>query len=132
MSIRMAGSVGARVCPVARFDGLELVPGALLPERWAQLEELVAVNDPGSYAVSEHTLLERDGRFAVHWLPFERLNANASIALVGLTPGRSQAAMAFGAAKSAMEACATPRQLLERVGRQAGFGGPCGRCWSIA
>jgi hypothetical protein len=47
-----------------------------------------------------------------------------SIALVGLTPGRGQAAMAFGAAKSAVEDGATPRELLERVGRQAAFGGP--------
>lgn len=116
--------VGARVCPVARFDDLELVPGALLPERWAQLEELITVENPASYAVSDQTLLERDGRFAVHWLPFERLNAHAPVALVGLTPGRGQAAMAFGAAKSAMEDGATPRELLERVGRRAAFGGP--------
>lgn len=118
------GPVGARVCSVARFDDLELVPGALLPGRWAQVEELVTVEDPASYAVSSQTLLERDGRFSVHWLPFERLNGGASIALVGLTPGRGQAAMAFGAAKSAMEDGATPRDLLERVGLQAAFGGP--------
>ena len=95
----------------------------MLPERWAQLEILATVDDPAGYAVSDQTLLERDGRFAVHWLPFERLNARASIALVGLTPGRGQAAMAFGAAKSAIQDGATPRELLERVGRQAAFGG---------
>jgi hypothetical protein len=55
-------------------------------------------------------------RCAVHWLPFERLNACASVVLVGLTPGRGHAAMAFGAAESAIEAGATPRELFDGRG----------------
>jgi hypothetical protein len=104
--------------------GYPHVPEALVSAR-DQEDEC----DPGARrrvvwgAVGEQTLLERDGHYAVHSLPFERLNAHASIALVGLTPGRGQAAIAFGAARSALLAGATPRELLERVHRQASFGG---------
>ena len=64
--------------------------------------------------------LEDDGRMQVIWIPFERLNPRARIAIIGLTPGWYQMQQAFTAARDALRV-GVPDEIavLEYVDRQA-------------
>ena len=69
-------------------------------------------------------LLEDEGRMQVFWIPFERLNPRARIAIIGLTPGWYQMQQAFTAARDALRVGVTDEiAVLEYVDRQAGFAG---------
>jgi hypothetical protein len=69
-------------------------------------------------------LLEEEGRLRVYWIPFERLNPAARIAIIGLTPGWYQMQQAFTAARDAFRAGMTDELLvLDHIERQAGFAG---------
>jgi hypothetical protein len=53
-------------------------------------------------ALTDEFALASDGRVSVYWVPFERLNATARVAIVGLTPGHAQMEIAFSAARDAL------------------------------
>jgi hypothetical protein len=60
----------------------------------------------------------------MYWIPFERLNRAARVAIIGLTPGWHQKQQAFTAARDAVRAGITDdMEILERIGRQAWFAG---------
>ena len=69
-------------------------------------------------------LLEEEGDLRTFWIPFERLNPAARVAIVGLTPGWHQMKEAFIAARDALRSGMTDvRLILDYVERQAGFAG---------
>jgi hypothetical protein len=78
--------------------------------------------DPGQVLVDE-LLLAEEGRLRVYWIPFERLNANARLVIVGLTPGLGQMREAFSAARDALRLGMTRDEVLAHVDRAASFAG---------
>jgi hypothetical protein len=69
-------------------------------------------------------LLEAEGNLQTYWIPFERLNPTARVAIVGLTPGWQQMTEAFAAARDALTAGMTDERLImDYIEQQAGFVG---------
>ncbi len=103
---------------------MELSPGS----RWSDMVPLLRALPDGDLGpgqlLTEDFLLEEESRLQMYWIPFERLNQAARIAIVGLTPGWHQMQQAFTAARDAFQDGITDdRQILERIDRQAGFAG---------
>jgi len=62
--------------------------------------EAALATDPGSYragVASPSLLLEQVGQLSVDYAPFDHIEGGAQLAIVGLTPGRQQAANAISA-----------------------------------
>lgn len=69
-------------------------------------------------------LVAHEGRVRVFWIPFERVNRDARIAIIGLTPGWYQMQQAFTVARDALRSGITDEiAVLEAVERHAGFAG---------
>ena len=68
-------------------------------------------------------VLARDGDFAISWAPFDHVNLNARVVLVGLTPGRQQAANALIAARAALLSGARPSDAARVAKEMASFSG---------
>jgi hypothetical protein len=114
-AIRRLEPVGSRI---------EMCPGAHWPEMVGRLRALPDGELGPEHLMTDDFLLEEERRLQVYWLPFERLNPTARIAIVGLTPGWHQMQLAFTAAREAFHAGMTDDLLaLEYIGRQAGFAG---------
>ncbi len=74
--------------------------------------------------LTQDLLLESEGRLEVYWIPFERLDRGARVAIIGLTPGWHQMQEAFTAARDAFRAgLRRDMEILEWIDRQAGFAG---------
>ncbi len=66
--------------------------------------------------LTDDLLIEEEGRVRVYWLPFERLNRRARVAIIGLTPGWHQMQQAFTAARDAFHAgLCDEMAILERI-----------------
>jgi hypothetical protein len=105
-------------------NGMEMCPGS----HWSEMVGLLRALPDGElgpeHLMTGDFLLEEEGRLQVYWIPFERLNRGARIAIIGLTPGWHQMQQAFTAARDAFRAGVTDELLvLERIDRQAGFAG---------
>ena len=106
------------------LSGKDLCPGS----RWSELVGLLRALPDGELGraelLTEECLLEEEGPLRVYWIPFERLNRAARIAIIGLTPGWYQMRQAFSAARDAFRAGAIDELgVLDHVARQAGFAG---------
>jgi hypothetical protein len=81
---------------------MELSPGA----RWMEMVERVRSLPSGTLGreelLCEGFLLAREGALEVFWIPFEGLNRQARIAIIGLTPGWSQMQEAFADARDVL------------------------------
>jgi hypothetical protein len=67
--------------------------------------------------------LYQDGRVTVYYAPFGHANPRARIALVGITPGFSQAEIAFRVARHALQAGLDAAEMYRRVTQTAAFAG---------
>lgn len=76
---------------------------------------------------SERFLLCRDPAVEVFFAPLDRFNASARVALVGITPGRSQARLALATASAALRAGAGLDVALAQAKATASFAGPMRR-----
>lgn len=76
--------------------------------------------DPQSPAL----LIDREGEYACHYAPFEHVNRNARIVLVGITPGKQQAGNALDALQSGLRAGMSDEDALAMAKRTASFSGP--------
>ena len=72
----------------------------------------------------ERLLIERHGRFACHYAPFDHLNQGAKIVLLGITPGAQQAGNALAALRTALRGGIDNAQALELAKQTASFSGP--------
>lgn len=74
----------------------------------------------------EHPALvaDRSGSLTVEYAPFDHIEDGAELAIVGLTPGRQQAANALEVLAKELKAGAAPELALERAKRAASFSGP--------
>lgn len=68
-------------------------------------------------------LIARDGSLSVYYAPFEWLNPQARVVLVGITPGRTQAANALAEARRAIAEGATDLEVLRRAKSTGAFSG---------
>jgi len=74
----------------------------------------------------EHSGLirERSGQLTVEYAPFDHIEDNAELVIVGLTPGRQQAANALETLANELKHGTSPKVALERAKRTASFSGP--------
>jgi hypothetical protein len=68
-------------------------------------------------------LMAKDGALSVYYAPFEWVNPQARVVLVGITPGRTQAANALNEAKHAIHAGASDAEVLRRAKATGAFSG---------
>lgn len=101
-----------RLAPNAMWDRMAPLVRAL-PERTL---------DPSDLLVP-HFSLAQEGRLHVYWIPFERLNADARLVIVGLTPGIGQMEEAFTAARDALLRGMSTEAALDHIDRVASFAG---------
>lgn len=73
--------------------------------------------------LSSELLMERDGAVSVQYSPFEWVNKEARVVLVGITPGRTQAANALAEAKQALISNLPEEQVLQRAKATGAFSG---------
>lgn len=71
----------------------------------------------------DRLLLHRDGEWEVHWAPFEPLNTQAEIVLIGLTPGYSQALAALRALRSGLRRGQAPGRAIVEAKTAGAFVG---------
>ena len=65
-----------------------------------------------------------DGRFDVFYAPFDHVNPEARVVLVGITPGQVQAIEAIGTARRCLLAGMSEGEACERAKSAASFAGP--------
>jgi len=68
--------------------------------------------------------LAADGPLGVWYAPFEAVNLRAKLVLVGITPGRVQAANALAEARRQLEAGAPPEEAMRKAKQVGAFSGP--------
>lgn len=68
-------------------------------------------------------LLDQDGPLSVHYSPFDWVNARAKVVVVGITPGKVQAANALAEAKRNLLAGAPTAEVLRRAKLTGAFSG---------
>ena len=99
----MAGGLFERYAAViAELPGGRLGPEALLSDRF---------------------LLERGGDLAMYYIPFERLNPDAKVVLIGITPGITQMQVAYETARDGLRAGLSHGAVIQRVDEEASFAG---------
>lgn len=77
------------------------------------------IDDP----CASNLLMAQDGPVAVYYAPFEWVNPHARVVLVGITPGKTQAANALGEAKRAALERVTDAEVLRRAKSTGAFSG---------
>jgi hypothetical protein len=75
-------------------------------------------------ALNAQLLIARSGNLATYYAPFDHINWSARVAIVGLTPGRTQMAAALRAFQDRLASGADCRSALESAKYTASFGGP--------
>lgn len=103
------GLISADWCLDTFADVLAGLPDVLTPEN---------VLRPELRLFADGTGLE------IYYAPFELVNPDAKLVLVGITPGRQQMYLAIREVRAALRAALTRPEALEQVGRAASFGGP--------
>lgn len=69
-------------------------------------------------------LLAQDGDLSVYYSPFDYINKEAKIVIVGITPGEQQSKNAFEAAQAALQAGKTNAEILQLAKETGSFSGP--------
>jgi len=72
---------------------------------------------------ASNLMMAGDGSVSVYYAPFEWVNPQARVVLVGITPGRTQAANALSEAKRAMQEGARDTEVLRRAKATGAFSG---------
>lgn len=71
--------------------------------------------------------VDSDGRYSLEYVPFEHVNADARIVIVGITPGATQRDEACEEASRLLRRGLADDEILRRVKKLAAFGGPAMR-----
>lgn len=67
--------------------------------------------------------LGRDGRYDLQYIPFEHVNRNAQLVIVGITPGNNQLNLAYITAQQLLRKGRPEEEILVEVKRAGAFGG---------
>jgi hypothetical protein len=68
-------------------------------------------------------LIESSGALSVYYAPFDHVNHDAKVVLVGITPGMTQARLALDSAAASLNRGETPERALSEAKVHASFGG---------
>ena len=85
--------------------------------RALSLSDLTAPEPPASL------LMERDGPLSVYYAPFDLLNQDARLVLVGITPGRTQMNTALRSARESLGGGLPEHEVIRRAKQTASFSG---------
>jgi hypothetical protein len=69
-------------------------------------------------------LVGSEGRYSLEYVPFEHVNLEARLVIVGITPGPNQRDDAYDETKLLLGRGQTGEEMLRRVKKHAAFGGP--------
>lgn len=72
-------------------------------------------------------ILGSDGRYFLEYVPFEHVNAEARLVIVGITPGPNQRNDAYDETRQLLRRGLTDEEILRNVKKHAAFGGPAMR-----
>jgi len=72
-------------------------------------------------------ILGSEGRYSLEYVPFEHVNIEAKLVIVGITPGPTQRDDAYDETKHLSRRGLADAEILRRVKRHAAFGGPAMR-----
>ena len=68
-------------------------------------------------------VLGREKSYELRYIPFEHVNRNAKLVIVGITPGNNQLALAYKRAQDLLKAGKAEADILREVKKAAAFGG---------
>lgn len=68
--------------------------------------------------------LGRDRQYDLQYIPFEHVNRDARIVIVGITPGNNQLDLAYGKAQELLKAGRPEENILIEIKKTGAFGGP--------
>ncbi|MET0981617.1 MAG: hypothetical protein ABWY02_05920 [Telluria sp.] len=91
----------------------------LFPDYAQAIRELDLASISGPAAIPEHFLLAREGRASMHYIPFEHVNPEARIVIVGIAPGFVQWKIAMRETQRQIASGASQADIL-RAARLAG------------
>lgn len=66
--------------------------------------------------------LGRDGKYSLHYVPFEYVNKAAKLVIVGITPGPNQIQLAYAGAQRAIQAGLSDEEVMIASKKQGAFG----------
>ena len=73
------------------------------------------------HRLPESLLLKEKGNLKIYYAPFDYLNRDAKIAIVGITPGKTQAVAALGEARRILERCGSVAAACEAAKKKGSF-----------
>lgn len=94
------------------------------PSKDLRLEALKTEPESFRSGSPENLLMDECGRLRMYYAPFEHVNVDARVVLVGLTPGRVQAANALAALQDTFSATMSWDEALRMAKEKASFSGP--------
>ncbi len=99
------------------------MPELLLPRYLDEIArlDLAAINAPAQ--IPPAFLLAREGRYSVHYIPFEHVNTRARLVIVGIAPGFVQWKNAMREAQRQLAAGASTEELLRAARLSGAFSG---------
>lgn len=68
--------------------------------------------------------LGREGKYDLAYIPFEHVNKDAKLVIVGITPGNTQLELAYRSAQDLLNTGLTENEILVEVKKAGAFGGP--------
>jgi len=93
------------------------------PILFDKFRELLRIHGVDAVRTPE-TLVDQDPHHNVYYVPFEHVNNSAQLVLVGITPGPTQIAMAYGVVQQMLQNKKPDDEVLAAVKSYAAFGGP--------
>ena len=102
-------------------------PNGVNPSLWQRYRASIRALPPGELSraclLSSEFLLYEEQRFSVYYAPFDYINRDASVALVGLSPGWQQMEIGFRTARAELASGRSAETALRAVKEQASFAG---------
>jgi hypothetical protein len=83
-----------------------------------------AIRNPGPELLDPQLLMERDGDLSIFYAPFDAINPDARVAIVGITPGKTQMRTALAMARQQLASGASDDCALRAAKQVGAFSGP--------
>jgi hypothetical protein len=115
-------------CPVMRANELGLLAGSPVTTSWclSSWREVIVTLEP-VVATDRRLLLWEAGPLSIHYAPWDWVNVDAKVMLVGITPGAFQATEALREAQVCLRTGCSAEETLRRADATGSFAGPMRR-----
>jgi hypothetical protein len=112
-------------CPVVRAQELGLLAGSPVTTAWclSSWREVITTLEP-VVATDRRLLVWEAGPLSIHYAPWDWVNTEAKVMLVGITPGAFQATEALREAQACLRAGRPAEETLRRADATGSFAGP--------